>query len=71
MNIKTKFNIGDKFKVNKEHLNVMRVNENDVFKIDSIRIDQHGIYYSYYKFPEHKNRTWNKKWRNSKDSFSG
>lgn len=61
MVIKPKFNIGDKFRFNNEHRTVTCTTEKDIFRIDSIVINKHGIYYSYYKFPANKNRSWNRK----------
>lgn len=63
MKIETKFKIGEKFIIHKDYRKVMCVTKDDVFRVDYIKIDKHGIYYAYYKFPEHKNRAWNKKWR--------
>lgn len=62
MEIKTKFNVGDKFRFSKDYQAVTCTTEKDIFRIDSIVIDKHGIYYSYYKFPANKNRAWNKEW---------
>lgn len=62
MKIKTKFNIGDKFRFNNEHRKVSCTTEKDIFRIDSIILEKNGIYYSYYKFPANKNRAWNKEY---------
>lgn len=63
MVIKPKFNIGEKFRFNNEHRKVSCTTEKDIFRIDSIVINKYGIYYSYYKFPANKNRSWNRKFR--------
>lgn len=61
MKVKTKFELGEKFKINKDYRKVMNVTEKDIFRIHAIEVNKYGIYYSYYKFPADKNRTWNKK----------
>lgn len=61
MKIQSKFNIGDKFRFNQEHRKVTCTTEKDIFRIDSIVINKYGIYYTYYKFPANKNRSWNRK----------
>lgn len=61
MKIKTKFNIGDKFRWKKDFRDVTCTNETDIFRICGIKIEKEGLFYNYYKFPASKNRTWNKK----------
>lgn len=63
MKVFTKFDIGEKFKINRNYMDVMCCSKEDIFKIDSIRIDKYGVYYAYYKFPAHENRDWNRKYR--------
>ena len=56
MKIETKFEIGEKFRITDEYLSCMNVSKEQLFRVDSIKINKHGIYYNYHKFPANKHR---------------